>query len=280
LWVSEGLSVYYQDILMLRAGLTTREQYLEKMENSMGRFENAPGRHYQSATESSLSAWGTGSGVGGDRNTSISYYDNGAMLGAMLDLKIRAESKNGKSLDDVMRGLYRKYYLGKQRGFTDAEFREECESAAGTSLNEVFEYASTTVDVNYAKYFAYGGLQVDMKAQEVPGGFLGVNTHTQAGTLLVTSVTPGSAAQSAGLAPQDQILEVEGTKATPKVLNDFLTGKKAGDRIQLRISRNNSTQDLAVVLGANQKRIFTIRPAAHPGALEAAILKDWLREAQ
>ena len=76
------------------------------------------------------------------------------------------------------------------------------------------------------------------------------------------------------------VLLMEGTKATPKVLNDFLTGKKAGDRIQLRISRNNSTQDLAVVLGANQKRIFTIRPAAHPGALEAAILKDWLREAQ
>lgn len=280
LWVSEGLSVYYQDILMLRAGLTTGEQYLEKMENSIGRFENAPGRRYQSATESSLSAWGTGSGVAGDRNTSISYYDNGAMLGAMLDLKIRTESKNAKSLDDVMRGLYRKYYLDKQRGFTDAEFREECESAAGTNLTEVFEYASTTRDVDYAKYFAYAGLQVETKMQEVPGASLGVNTHTDAGALFITSVTAGSAAQSAGLAPQDQILEVEGTKATPKVLNEQLAGKKAGDRIQLRISRRNSPQDVAVVLGANQKRLFTIRPAAHPGALEAAILKDWLRTSQ
>ena len=85
LWVSEGLSVYYQDLVTLRAGLVTRDQYLEKMKNSMARFENASGRHYQSATESSLYTWGT-SGVGRDRNTTISYYDNGAMLGAMLDL--------------------------------------------------------------------------------------------------------------------------------------------------------------------------------------------------
>src|SRR5436190_15361369 len=113
------------------------------MKNSIGAFENAAGHHYQSATESSQNTWNSGSGVGGDRNTTISYYNNGAMLGAMLDLRIRESSGNKKSLDDVMRGLYRKYYLQKKRGFTDAEFRAECESAAGASLADVFEYAST-----------------------------------------------------------------------------------------------------------------------------------------
>jgi len=150
LWVSEGLSVYYQDLVLVRAGLMTRDQYLEKMKTAITRFENASGHHYQSTTESSLYTWGT-SGVGGDHNTTISYYDNGSMLGAMLDLKIRNESRNQKSLDDVMRALYRKYYLGKKRGFTDAEFRQECENAAGSPLTEVFAYVSTTQDVEYAK---------------------------------------------------------------------------------------------------------------------------------
>ena len=103
-----------------------------------------PGRRYQSATESSQNTWNSGSGVGGDRNTTISYYNNGAMLGAMLDLMIREGSGNRRSLDDVMRGLYRKYYQQKKRGFTDAEFRAECESAAGEVWTEVFSYASTT----------------------------------------------------------------------------------------------------------------------------------------
>jgi len=272
LWVSEGLSVYYQDILLVRAGLATRQQYLEKMQNSIARFENAPGRHYQSATESSLNAWGTGSGVGADRSTSISYYDNGAMLGAMLDLKIRHESRNARSLDDVMRGLYRKYYLGKKRGFTDAEFREECESAAGAPLSEVFEYASTTNDVDYAKYFAYAGLEIEVTKQEAPGAYLGINTHTQDGKLVITSVTADSPAQAAGLRAGDQVLEVDGTKATPKALNDLLAARKAGDRIKV--------QDVEVVLAANTKRVFAIREAVGPNALQAAILKDWMRAGQ
>lgn len=279
LWVSEGLSVYYQDIVRVRAGLATRDQYLDKMKNSMARFENAPGRHYQSATESSLYTWGT-SGVGGDRNTTISYYDNGAMLGAMLDLKIRNESANRKSLDDVMRALYQKYYQEKKRGFTDAEFRAECDRAAGGDLSEVFEYASTTKDVDYAKYFAYAGLQVEVSRQDAPGTYLGVNTQTLDGKLVISSVTAGSPARNSGLAPQDQILEVDGTRATPKALNDVFATKQVGDKIKLRISRGGATQDVEIALGKNSKMSFTIEPVTNPNALQSAILKDWLRATQ
>lgn len=250
LWVSEGLSVYYQDLVLVRAGLMTREQYLEKMQTAIGSFENAPGHHYQSATESSWNTWNTGSGIGGDRNTTISYYNNGAMLGAMLDLNIRDAGKNRKSLDDVMRGLYQKYYLQMHRGFTDAEFRQECENAAGAGLSEVFSYASTTTDVDYAKYFAYGGLNLVATAQDAAGAYLGVNTHFAeippnevAGgvpgrvgrgalpemALTITSVTADSPAETAGLKAGDRILEVEGVKATPKAINDLLTPSQPGD---------------------------------------------------
>jgi predicted metalloprotease with PDZ domain len=237
LWVSEGLSVYYQDLLLVRAGLMTREQYLGKMQSAMGAFENAPGHHYQSATESSWNTWNTGSGIGGDRNTTISYYNNGAMLGAMLDLKIRDASNNRKSLDDVMRGLYKTYYLQKNRGFTDAEFRQECEHAAGAGLAEVFSYASTTTDVDYAKYFAYAGLKLVTTVEDAPGAYLGVNTHLQevppnalpAGSagrggrsagpetmLVITSVSAGSPAETAGLKAGDRILEVTASRPRPK----------------------------------------------------------------
>jgi predicted metalloprotease with PDZ domain len=325
LWVSEGLSVYYQDLVLVRAGLMTRDQYLDKMKNSIGSFENAAGHHYQSATESSWNTWNAGSGVGGDRNTSISYYNNGAMLGAMLDLRIREGSQNRKSMDDVMRGLYRKYYLEKHRGFTDAEFRDECESVAGGDVKEVLEYASTTKDVEYARYFAYAGLQLDTAAEDAAGAYLGVNTHSQetppnmvapsaggpgrggrgAGPeviLVITSVTPGSPAASAGLLAGDQILEVEGAKATPKAINDLLgvsqpagrggrgpaapppqptvAPKRPGEKLRIRISRNGAAQDVEVELGKNVKRTFSFREVNNPTALQASILKDWLRAVQ
>jgi len=324
LWVSEGLSVYYEDLVLVRAGLMTRDQYLQKMQNAIGSFENAAGHHYQSATESSWNTWNSGSGVGGDRNTSISYYNNGAMLGAMLDLKIRDASRNQKSLDDVMRGLYRKYYLEKKRGFTDAEFRQECESAAGADMTEVFEYASTTKDVDYAKYFAYAGLQLNVSEQDGTGAYLGVNTHAEEAPpaappaggrgggrggrggapeirLTITSVTAGSPADSAGLKAGDQILEVEGTKATPKAINDLLgatvqgggrggappqpapppvAAKQPGDKLKVKISRNGAEQEVEVQLGKNAKRTYSFQPMAGATAAQNAILNSWLRAGQ
>ncbi|HWG59643.1 MAG TPA: PDZ domain-containing protein [Candidatus Acidoferrales bacterium] len=328
LWVSEGLTVYYENLVLVRAGLMTRDQYLEAMARAITTFENSPGHHYQSATESSWNTWNTGSGIGGDRGTTISYYDNGAMLGAMLDLAIREGSRNRKSLDDVMRALYRKYYLGKHRGFTDAEFRQECEAAAGGDLSEVFSYASTTMDADYAKYFAYAGLKLDSAKEDAPGAYLGLNTHTEelspseaaaaAGgglafgrrggapqaVLVITSVIPGSPAASAGLMAGDQILEVDGVKATPAVLNGMLTPPQAarsgrrgpatqaaqappavplknpGDKVALQISRNGSQQEVSIVLGKNFRRTFRFEAAETPTAMQQAILGNWLRPAQ
>jgi predicted metalloprotease with PDZ domain len=270
LWVSEGLSVYYQDLLLVRAGLATSEQYFEKLRGTMARFANGSGHLYQSATESSFFTWGN-SGVGIDRNTSISYYDNGAMLGALLDLAIRHESRNKRSLDDVMRSLYRTYYQEKQRGFTDGEFRQACESAAGASLTEIFEYASVPRNMDYAKYFEYAGLRVEEAAtSEGKGAYAGI--HVQArdtGLVVVDTEGPAQTALNAG----DVIVEVEGAKATVKALSDAILAKKAGDTLHLKIARGEVQLTLAPALQWS----FTIRPLAAPNGLQAEILADWLR---
>ncbi len=217
LWVSEGLSVYYQELLLVRAGLMSQDEYLAHMANQIERFENSPGRHYESATDASRKAWNSGSGVRLDRNVSISYYDNGAMLGAMLDLKIRHATGNRKSLDDVMRNLYRRYYLAEKRGFTDDEFRAECESAAGGNLTGIFEYASEAKEMTYAPYFALAGLKLEASSASAPGGWIGLDTRTEEMAassplleLLVTDIAAGSPAATARIVPGDRITSVKG----------------------------------------------------------------------
>jgi predicted metalloprotease with PDZ domain len=278
-WVSEGLSVYYQDLVLVRAGLMTEEQFRDKMRNSISSFENLPGRRYQSATDSSLTTWGT-SGVGNDRNTTISYYNNGAMLGAMLDLKIRHETSNRRSLDDVMRALYNQFYKEKQRGFADEEFREVCEAIAGTSLREVFEYASTTKEVDYAKYFEYAGLDVRFTTQDAPGSTLGLYTQLLDGRLVVTGMMPGSPAETGGLRETDVIVDVDGVAATPKALNDMLAAKMPGDKTKLKIARNNVAVEAEVALARNTARKYEIAPLTNANSLQATIRRDWLRNSQ
>jgi len=276
LWVSEGLSVYYQDLLLVRAGLMSREQYLDKMAAAISAFENAPGRNYQSATEASLNTWNSGSGVAGDRNTTISYYNNGAMLGAMLELNIGAASGNRHSLDDVMRGLYRKYYVEQKRGFTAAEFRAECEAPAGAPLGEIFDYASTSREVNYERQFALAGLRLDVTTAPADGGYIGLHTSTRevppselpplvAGRgggrggapvfrLIVTDAAPGSPAVTAGLETGDVVLSVDGAPASASVLQKTIEGNPAG--IRLRIAKRGQEQELTVQVALNLKRSY------------------------
>ena len=179
LWVSEGVTVYYEDLILNRAGLLTRDEVLEQLRSNIARYENIPGHLFQSATAVELRHVDPCSSAGSENaaNTTISYYDKGAALGMLLDLKIRHESKNRKSLDDVMRTLYRTYYKEKKRGFTDEEFRQVCETAAGcrspssSTCTPPPSRTSTT-----GSYLAYAGLAIDVSRAAASGAFLGAVT--------------------------------------------------------------------------------------------------------
>jgi predicted metalloprotease with PDZ domain len=161
LWVSEGLSVYYEYLIVKRAGLIDGETLLANFSGNMNTHENNPGRHFQSLQQASYNTWSDGpfGNQGSDPGKSISYYEKGPLVGLLLDFEIRNATNNNKSLDDVMRLLYRKYYQTEQRGFTDAEFQFACEEVAGISLDEIFEYVYTCKEIDYPKYLAYAGLQ-------------------------------------------------------------------------------------------------------------------------
>lgn len=163
LWVSEGLSVYYEYLIVKRAGLVSQQTLLNNFESSINAFENSPGRFYQSLVQSSFETWSDGpfGKQGEDANKSISYYDKGPAVGLILDFAIRQAAQNKKSLDDVMRFLYWEYYKKLQRGFTDAEFQNACETIAGISLASVFEYVYTTKEIDYNMYLSYAGLRMN-----------------------------------------------------------------------------------------------------------------------
>jgi predicted metalloprotease with PDZ domain len=162
LWVSEGLSVYYEYLIIKRAGLMSEFELLKSLEDNINTIENDPGRKYQSLSQSSYETWDDGpfGNKPGSEDKSISYYDKGPIIGLILDFAIRKGSGNAKSLDDVMRYLYGHYYKTLRRGFTDAEFQQACEDIAGISLSREFEYVYTTKEIDYSTYLTYAGLKL------------------------------------------------------------------------------------------------------------------------
>lgn len=165
LWVSEGLTVYYEYLVLKRAGLISQESLLHHFQSLIASYENKSGRLYQSLAQASEATWFDGP-FGRSPDSTISYYQKGPAIGLLLDFAIRHATNNKKSLDNVMQQLYKEFYQQKKRGFTDKEFQQTCESIAGTALTDIFDYVFTVKAPDYARYLSYAGLSIDTTAGE------------------------------------------------------------------------------------------------------------------
>jgi len=259
------------------------ERVLANYQEHIRNYENTPGHLYQTLIQSSRGIWAQ-RGKPQERTPeevakTISIYDKGCALGMLLDLKIRHETGNKKSLDDVMRGLYQKYYLVKKRGFTDLEFQQECEAVAGVQLKELFSYSTTVTAVNYPKYLTYAGLAIDTVTKALPGLTIGAEVrYNPADTSLdVRNITWPSSAFSAGLKTGDQIILIGGLRVSQQLYDSLTTSKHPGDQLQIQIRRDKQIKVVTVTLNTHYEKSFSMTPIAHPDALQTTIYKSWLR---
>lgn len=269
LWVSEGFTVYYEYIILNRAGLMSKEDAYKVIQGNIKSYENVPGHLFQSATEASYDTWIQFFARGDNAsNTMISYYDKGSALGALLDIAIRHETNNKKSLDDVMRTLYNVYYKQKKRGFTDEEFRKVCEVTAGKDLSEIFSYAYTTEDIDYKKYFGWAGLDIDTTTKPVGRLSTGATMQFKNNQLSISAIEWNSPAWKAGLSSNDILVKADNVLISqPADLEKIIKEKKAGDQLELLINRRNQEMKFTVNLKEKTERSFEIKevPGTNPG---------------
>jgi len=278
LWVSEGLSVYYEEMIVKRAGLCTDDELFDAFRSNILAYEGKPGRLYQSLTQASYETWSDGpfGRTGDEVNKTISYYDKGPAVGMLLDFKIRHETKNKRSLDDVMRTLYKEFYQQKKRGFTEDEFRQVCEKIAGTSLADVFDYVSTTKEVDYKKYLQYAGLDIDTTSKEIPGGWLGISARERKDSVFISGVDWNSPAWNAGLRQRNVILDIDGTKPDAQVIKAVLGNKNPGDKVNLTVMQGDEKKNFSILLGKKMEAPFTITRKPNMDELQKTILESWL----
>ncbi len=279
LWVSEGITVYYDQLIVCRAGLISLQELINAFRDRLLGYENKPGRLFQSATEASYNTWSDGpfGRQDDDFNRTVSVYDKGSVLGLMLDFNIRHASGNTRSLDDVMRKLYRDYYQQKKRGFTPEEFRAVCEEMAGKKLNEFFEYVSTTKPIDYKKYFRYGGLDIDTMPKKIPGAWLGVTTRNQNDTTIVTNVDYQSPAWNAGIRRRMVIISINGDVPQKHPTAFILKEKQAGEKVHFVVLHNGEQKSIEVTTSEKIEPDFKITVLENADELQKRILESWTR---
>ena len=155
LWIAEGITSYYEDLLLLRAGLLSRSEFLSRLSGNVEVVQRTGGRKLQSLKDSSYDAWIKYYRPDeNSSNTRISYYSKGAVAAFLLDARIRKLTKGEKSLDDLMRKLFAEYVT---TGYTTEEFRAAASELAGQDLSEWFNSViDSTDELDYSDIEAIG----------------------------------------------------------------------------------------------------------------------------
>jgi predicted metalloprotease with PDZ domain len=264
LWIAEGFTDYYGELLVHRAGLSTRAEYLEALSNQIETLQTTPGRLVQSAADASFDAWIKQYRPDENSpNVSISYYTKGAVIAFLLDGRIRKATNGAKSLDDVMRAAYQKY--SGPRGYTPEQFRELAESVSGLELDGFWASAiEGTGELDYADALDAFGLR--FKAPTAPTddkpakAWLGVTTRIDGGRLLVSQVRRGTPGYEAGLNVDDEILAIDDYRVRADRLESRLEQYRPGDRVSLLVARREQLMRLDVQLGTEPPKSWRLEP--------------------
>jgi len=277
LWVAEGITDYYADLVLRRAGLITESEFLGATARSMQSLQNTPGRLVQSVEEASFDAWVKYYRQDENSvNSQISYYDKGALLGLLLDLEIRKRSGGAKSLDDVMRHLYAEFFK-KNRNYTQADFQKAAELMAGSSLEEFFsKYVRGTEELDYNAALGAAGLRLEMSAAADAKVYFGADVVQEEDRLIVRRVYAGSPAYEHGLNAGDQIVAMDNLRVTRDFFNARMAEKKPGDLVNLTIFRFDDLSTLPIKLGDRRESTFRMAPLPNSTQAQRQIYRNWL----
>lgn len=285
LWVAEGITSYYENLILRRAGLISDKEFLAAAATSFQSLQRVLGRRVMSAEEASFDAWikfyrRDENSV----NSQVDYYDKGAILGLLLDLEIRKLSNGSKSLDDVMRYLYTEFYK-KDRNYTPADFQRVSELMAGSSLEQFFaDYVRGRVELDYNRALNAAGLRLDTSgatsaAKPEAKAYLGADLVQEGDRLMVRRVYTGSPAYEQGLNTGDQIVALDNMRVTKEFFDARIAEKRPGQLASLTIFRFDDLSSLPIRLGEFIDAPYRILPADNPTEVQKRVYQSWLKAA-
>ena len=282
LWLFEGFTSYYDDLTLLRTGLIDAPAYLGLLAKTINAVLRGTGRHKQSVAESSFDAWTKYYRQDENApNAIVSYYTKGSLVALLFDLTIRRDTRGRKSLDDVMRVLWRRY--GRQfyaegggRGVTEAEVEALFDEVTGLRLKSLFDVAVRgTRDLPLQEMLA--AFAVEM-ADKTKGGkpSLDVRTKKAGNDCQLANVYEGGTAHKAGLSAGDVLVAVDGLRVTAANLDTLLQRYRAGDKVVVHVFRRDELMTFDVTLRAESAPHFELKLKEKP-VVALKLQRGWLK---
>jgi predicted metalloprotease with PDZ domain len=257
LWVMEGFTSYYDELILRRIGLVSQEEFVSKIQSTVNYVEGTVGSRVQSLAHSSFDAWIKGYRPNeNSSNTTMTYYSRGQVIAAIFDVMMVTKYNGKKGLDDFMRHVYLKYAKELKRGITDQEFKKELEDFLGQDLTPFYaKYIEGTEIPPYNEYFSKVGVTVNYTGSKKPS--FGATLKQEAGKVLVKNVRSESSAEKAGLSVNDEIIACDGYRVDQSACESYVNSMAEGDETELLISRDDIVFPLLVKMYSFEKPQFS-----------------------
>jgi predicted metalloprotease with PDZ domain len=258
LWVMEGFTSYYADILMVRAGFYSKDDFLKQFQSTINYVEGSVGTRVQPVSHSSYDAWIKAYRPNeNSANTTMTYYSRGSMLGAYLDALIVDKFNSEKCLDHFMRTLYDEYYVKQNRGFTEAEFQATLEKFLGQDMDYFFNrFVNGTEAPDFSNVFPKVGLNINYIGKPLPS--FGATFAQEGGKCIVKSVRAGGAAEKAGLSVNDELIACNGLRVDKTTMDNFLLTLVAGEYCEVIVAREEIIFNLTVTMDGYEKPTYKL----------------------
>lgn len=292
LWVFEGITTYYQDLLLLRSGLVGVKAYLRRLGELVTRVYRTPGRFRQSIAAASFDAWDhLYKPDANTPNAGVSYYAKGALTALALDLTLRSLPEPAVSLDDVVRELWGRYGA-RGIGVPEEGFERLAEDMSGGRLGNFFACAVRgTEDLPLADLLRRFALTLHLRARAgladsggtpeeegAPGVDLGAAVRARDEGLELVAVLDGTAAQRAGLNPGDVLIALGGLRVDERTLKQRLQRFEPGERIRAAAFRGDELLEVEIELAPPVRDTAYVEIDAAAATDAAERRRAWLGE--
>lgn len=263
LWLFEGFTSYYDDLILRKAGLIDNDEYAAQLTANFKAVLETPAHNNQTLAQASFDAWikfyrPTANTV----NANVSYYKQGALVALVLDATIRQRTKGKRSLDDVMRRLWDDYKeAGEQyAGVTETSFYETVLDATGLDLTDlIVQLTKTTESIDYKKLIKPLGLKLVETPNTRIRAMLGLSGSATPAGYKVNYVFDHEVAQWVGIAPEDILIAIDGHRITQDNLEGLLSRYAEGDQMVIHAFRDDQLKAWVVLSGQRTAVLSTVK---------------------